>query len=80
MTTRRRFTGEFKAEVALEALRGDKTIRLPFVSRTTPHVREETTSALYSSTKGETSSGPMPKALARYSPYWNSCCHSHSSM
>jgi transposase len=27
MTTRRRFTGEFKAEVALEALRGDKTIQ-----------------------------------------------------
>ena len=26
MTTRRRFTGEFKAKVALEALRGDKTI------------------------------------------------------
>jgi transposase len=25
MTTRRRFTGEFKARVALEALRGDKT-------------------------------------------------------
>ena len=25
MTTRRRFTGEFKAKVALEALRGDKT-------------------------------------------------------
>ena len=27
MTTRRRFTGEFKAKVALEALRGDKTIQ-----------------------------------------------------
>jgi len=27
MTTRRRFTGEFKARVALEALRGDKTIQ-----------------------------------------------------
>ncbi len=26
MTTRRRFTGEFKAKVALEALRGDKTV------------------------------------------------------
>ena len=26
MTTRRRFTGDFKAKVALEALRGDKTI------------------------------------------------------
>ena len=26
MTTRRRFTGEFKAKVALEELRGDKTI------------------------------------------------------
>ncbi len=26
MTTRRRFTGEFKARVALEALRGDKTV------------------------------------------------------
>lgn len=25
MTTRRRFTGEFKAKVALEALHGDKT-------------------------------------------------------
>ncbi len=27
MTTRRRFTAEFKARVALEALRGDKTIQ-----------------------------------------------------
>ena len=27
MTTRQRFTGEFKAKVALEALRGDKTIQ-----------------------------------------------------
>lgn len=27
MTTRRRFTGEFKARVALEALRGDRTIQ-----------------------------------------------------
>ena len=27
MTTRRRFTSEFKAKVALEALRGDKTIQ-----------------------------------------------------
>ena len=27
MTTRRRFTGEFKATVALEALRGDRTIQ-----------------------------------------------------
>ena len=27
MSTRRRFTGEFKARVALEALRGDKTIQ-----------------------------------------------------
>ena len=27
MTTRRRFTGEFKAKAALEALRGDKTIQ-----------------------------------------------------
>ena len=27
MTTRRRFTGEFKAKVALDALRGDKTIQ-----------------------------------------------------
>ena len=27
MTARRRFTGEFKAKVALEALRGDKTIQ-----------------------------------------------------
>ncbi len=27
MTMRRRFTGEFKARVALEALRGDKTIQ-----------------------------------------------------
>lgn len=27
MTTRRRFTTEFKARVALEALRGDKTIQ-----------------------------------------------------
>ncbi len=27
MTTRRRFTADFKAKVALEALRGDKTIR-----------------------------------------------------
>ena len=27
MTTRRRFTGEFKAKVALEALRGGKTIQ-----------------------------------------------------
>ena len=27
MTTRRRFTGEFKANVALEALRGDKRSR-----------------------------------------------------
>ena len=27
MTTRRRFTGAFKATVALEALRGDKTIQ-----------------------------------------------------
>jgi transposase-like protein len=27
MTTRRRFTAEFKAKVALEALRGDKTIQ-----------------------------------------------------
>ena len=26
MSTRRRFPGEFKAKVALEALRGDKTI------------------------------------------------------
>lgn len=26
-TTRRRFTGEFKARVALEALRGDKTVQ-----------------------------------------------------
>ena len=28
MTNRRRFTAEFKARVALEALRGDKTIQL----------------------------------------------------
>jgi transposase len=28
MTTRRRFTGEFKARVALEALRGDKTVQV----------------------------------------------------
>ncbi len=27
MTTRRRFTAEFKARVALEALRGDKTVQ-----------------------------------------------------
>ncbi len=27
MTTRRRFTSDFKAKVALEALRGDKTIQ-----------------------------------------------------
>ena len=27
MTTRRRFTAEFKSRVALEALRGDKTIQ-----------------------------------------------------
>jgi transposase-like protein len=27
MTTRRRFTGEFKARVALEALRDDKTVQ-----------------------------------------------------
>ena len=27
MTARRRFTGEFKAKVALEALRGDKPIQ-----------------------------------------------------
>jgi len=27
MTARRKFTAEFKAKVALEALRGDKTIR-----------------------------------------------------
>ena len=27
MTTRRRFTGDFKAKVALEALRGDRTIQ-----------------------------------------------------
>ena len=27
MTTRRRFTAEFKAKVALDALRGDKTIQ-----------------------------------------------------
>jgi transposase len=27
MTTRLRFTGEFKARVALEALRGDKTVQ-----------------------------------------------------
>ena len=27
MTTRRRFTAEFKAKVALEALRGDKAIQ-----------------------------------------------------
>ena len=27
MTTRRRFGGEFKARVALEALRGDKTVQ-----------------------------------------------------
>ncbi len=27
MTARRRFTGEFKAKVALEGLRGDKTIQ-----------------------------------------------------
>ena len=27
MTNRRRFTAEFKARVALEALRGDKTIQ-----------------------------------------------------
>jgi transposase-like protein len=27
MTTRRRFTGDFKARVAIEALRGDKTIQ-----------------------------------------------------
>jgi len=27
MTTRRRFTGDFKARVALEALRGEKTIQ-----------------------------------------------------
>jgi transposase-like protein len=27
MTTRRRFTGDFKAKVALEALRGDQTIQ-----------------------------------------------------
>ena len=27
MTTRRRFTGDFKARVALEAFRGDKTVQ-----------------------------------------------------
>jgi len=27
MTTRRRFTGEFKARVALQALRGDQTVQ-----------------------------------------------------
>ena len=27
MSTRRRFSGDFKAKVALEALRGDKTVR-----------------------------------------------------
>ncbi len=27
MTMQRRFTGEFKARVALEALRGDKTVQ-----------------------------------------------------
>ena len=27
MTTRRRFTGDFKARMALEALRGDKTVQ-----------------------------------------------------
>ena len=44
-----------------------------------PHVREGRTSARYSSTNGETPSGPMPKDLACCSPYWNSCRHSHSS-
>ena len=33
MTKRRRFTADFKAKVALEALRGDKTIQ-EIVSRT----------------------------------------------
>jgi transposase-like protein len=28
MTTRRRFTSDFKAKVALEALRGDRTIQV----------------------------------------------------
>ncbi len=36
MTTRRRFTADFKARVALEALRGDRTVQeiaAPFVPR-----------------------------------------------
>ncbi len=38
MTTRRRFTAEFKAKVALEALRGDKTIQeIAFRHKVHPH-------------------------------------------
>ena len=37
MTTRRRFTGEFKARVALEALRGDKKRLLLAMRETMVH-------------------------------------------
>jgi transposase len=42
MTTRRRFTGDFKAKVALEALRGDKTIQ-EIASRNKVHPNQVST-------------------------------------
>ena len=40
----------------------------------------ESTSARYSSTKAATSSGPIPRSIACFSPYASNCLHSHSSM
>ena len=42
MTTRRRFTGDFKAKVVLEALRGDRTIQ-EIASRNKVHPNQVST-------------------------------------
>ena len=38
MTTRRRFTSDFKAKVALEALRGDRTIQVSIGTECCPPI------------------------------------------
>ena len=46
MTKRRRFTAEFQARVALEALRGDKPIRALPTSPQAPQQQKETTNRI----------------------------------
>ena len=55
MTTRRRFTGDFKAKVALEALRGDRKVQ-EIAAKHKGHPNQVSTG------KRQASDGPSPPA------------------